>query len=63
MFRQSLKQFKVFQVEEFCKPVDESLKKLLDKIDLKSIFEMLETFKVSFYGNTENKSVTDYLFI
>lgn len=61
MFRQSLKQFKVFQVEEFCKPVDESLKKLLDKIDLKSIFEMLETFKVSFYGNTENKSVTDLL--
>ena len=61
MFRQSLKQFKVFQVEEFCKPVDESLKKLLDKIDFKSIFEMLETFKVSFYGNTENKSVTDLL--
>lgn len=61
MFRQSLKEFKVFQVEEFCKPVDESLKKLLDKIDLKSIFEMIETFKVSFYGNIENKSVTDLL--
>lgn len=60
-FKHALKDFKVFQVEEFCKPVDESLKKLLDKLEPRSIFEMLENFKISFYGNTENKSVTDLL--
>lgn len=60
-FRKDLKDFKVFQVEPFIKPVDEKLKKLLDKIDLKSILGMLETFKIAFYNNTENKSVTDML--
>lgn len=60
-FKHALKDFKVFQVEEFSKPVDENLKKLLDKIEPRSIFEMLESFKISFYGNVENKSVTDLL--
>ncbi len=60
-FKHALKDFKVFQVEEFSNPVDESLKVLLDKIEPKSIFEMLECFKTSFYGNIENKSVTDLL--
>lgn len=60
-FRKVLKDFKTFQVEQFTKPVDERLKQLLDKVEVGSIFNMLETLKTSFYNNPENKSVTDLL--